>query len=198
MSRSTFELLRVPAALVLVVIAALVLWPRGGDADRPASDRESASPTVIVGQPGGAATTPSPDPVAASPLPTLTPAATPTPTPDASTPTPAPVPDTFSAEVFACRSLSGSECKGRIDRIPPDLATFSALVRFTDARAGDVINAILSGPGGTTPGGAYTLQGGGNGYYYSTFQARSLPAGEYTVTATRNGEVVATTQLVKR
>ncbi len=200
MSRSTFELLRIPAALVLLVIAVVVLWPRGGDAARSASDRETASPTVIAGEPGGAVVTPSPDPASASPLPTLTPAstATPEPTPAPVTPTPVPVPDTFSAEVVACRSLSGSDCDGRIERIPRDLATFTALVRFTDARAGDVINVVLSGPGGSAPGGAYTLQGGGNGYYYSTFQARSLPSGEYTLTATRNGEVVATTELVKR
>lgn len=197
MSRSTFEIIRVPAAVVLLALAAFVLWPRDGDA-APAADT-SPTPSVVVGQPGGEVipTTPAPSPSeSSSPIPTVTPAptATPAPTPE---PTQAPVADGFGAEVLVCRSISGSTCNDRLERIPPNLATFTALVRFTDAQAGDVINAVLSGPAGTIPGGAYTLQGGGNGYYYSTFQARGLPAGEYTMTATRNGEAVATTRVVK-
>ncbi|MCV0403355.1 MAG: hypothetical protein K5924_06550 [Chloroflexi bacterium] len=202
MSRSTFEIIRVPAAVLLLAIAAFVLWPRGGDAS-PAADAASATPSIVVGQPGGEVVPPSEEPSAseqATPIPTLTPAPTattaptPEPTPD---PTQPPGPNGFTAEVLVCRSISGSSCNDRLERIPPNLATFTALVRFTDARAGDVINAVLSGPSGTIPGGAYTLQGGGDGYYYSTFQARGLPAGDYTMTATRNGEEVASTRLVK-
>ena len=51
----------------------------------------------------------------------------------------------------------------------------------------------LKGPAGTIPGGAYTLQGGGDGYYYSTFSAGGLPAGDYTLVATRNGDQIANT-----
>ncbi len=196
MSRSALEALRAPVALVLVVIAAFVLWPRGADPS-PAAAEGSPTPSVVIGEPGGevVAATPSPIP---TPVPTLTPAPTtpaPTPSPD---PTPDAVADEFTAEVLACRSLRGSECNDRLDRIPNNAPTFTALVRFTDARAGDVINVILAGPNGSTPGGAYTLQGGGNGYYYSTFQARGLPAGDYTLTATRNGQEVATTSLTRR
>lgn len=194
MSRSTFELLRAPVALVLVLIAAFVLWPRGTDSS-PIAAEPSPTPSVVVGEPGGEVVAATPTP---TPLPTLTSAPTtppPTPSPD---PTLAPVADGFTAEVLACRSISGSECNGRLDRIPPNAPTFTALVRFTDARAGDVINVMLTGPNGSTPGGAYTLQGGGNGYYYSTFQARGLPAGDYILAATRNGEEVATTSLARR
>lgn len=194
MSRSTFEALRAPLALVLVLIAAFVLWPRGTDSS-PIAAETSPTPSVVIGEPGGEVVSATPTP---TPVPTLTPAPTtpaPTPSPD---PTPAPVADGFTAEVLACRSISGSECNDRLDRIPPNAATFTALVRFTDARAGDVINVTLTGPNGSTPGGAYALQGGGNGYYYSTFQARGLPAGDYTLTATRNGQEVATTSLVRR
>lgn len=203
MSRSTFEILRVPAAVVLLALAAFVLWPRGGDAS-PAAEAESPAPSVVVGQPGGEVV-PAPAESSASdgpsPIPTLTPAPTATPAPGTPEPTPQPTQaaaDGFSAEVLVCRSISGSTCNDRLERITPNLASFTALVRFTDARAGDVINAVLNGPGGAIPGGAYTLQGGGNGYYYSTFQARGLPAGEYTMTATRNGQEVASTGLVKR
>ena len=49
----------------------------------------------------------------------------------------------------------------------------------------------MSGPGGTIAGGPFTLQGGGDGYYYSTFPAGGLPDGEYTLIATRNGTEVA-------
>ncbi|MEO5985809.1 MAG: hypothetical protein ABIW50_05555 [Candidatus Limnocylindria bacterium] len=194
MSRSTFESLRAPVAVVLVVIAAVVLWPRGSDPSAAAAG-VSPTPSVVVGEPGGEVIAATPTPLPPIPAPTLTPAPTPTATP---VPTPAPVADGFSAEVLACRSISGSECNDRLDRMPPNAATFTALVRFTDARAGDVINVVLAGPNGSTPGGAFTLQGGGDGYYYSTFQARGLPAGDYILTATRNGAQVATTSLTRR
>ena len=66
-------------------------------------------------------------------------------------------------------------------------------MRFTDANAGDAISVNLTGPSGTIAGGPYTLQGGGDGFYYSIFSVGGLPNGEYTLTATRNGTEVATT-----
>lgn len=194
MSRATFEQLRVPAALVLIAIAAFVLWPRGG-AEQASADQTPA-PSVIVGEPGGAvfpSPTPTPPP---TPIPTATPAATPNATP-APTPTateaPPPPADAFTAQVLACRSISGSTCNGQLGNLPPNVNTFTALVLFTDANAGDTLNASVAGPGGTLAGSPYALQGSGDGYFWAQFQAAALPSGDYVVTATRNGEEVATT-----
>ena len=66
-------------------------------------------------------------------------------------------------------------------------------MRFTDASAGDAIAVVLDGPGGTIAGGPYTLGGGGDGYYYSTFNLGGMPGGEYQLIATRNGSEVAET-----
>ncbi len=93
----------------------------------------------------------------------------------------------------ACRSISGPTCNGQLGTLPGDAPNFTALVNFTDGNAGDQLNAILSGPVGTIPGFPYPLQGSGDGYYYSQFQAGGLPAGIYTLTATRNGNPVAVT-----
>jgi len=182
MSGLTFEQLRIPLALLLIIIVAFIFLPGlGRDDGQPLASDTSPSPSIVVGEPGGA--------VIATPAPTAAPTAAPTPTPPA-TPTPQPA-DTFSASVLACVSLSGSNCVGNFDRMPRRLAAFTALVTFSDARAGDTISVLLTGPV-TLNGGPYTLQGGGNGYYYSTFQARGLPEGDYTLTATRNGTAVAT------
>ena len=113
------------------------------------------------------------------------------------TPTPVPAVDGFGAQVLACRSISGSTCNDRLGTLPPSAGTMTALVIFTDASAGDTMNAILSGPSGPIDGFPYTLEGGGDGYYYTTFTMRGLPAGDYTITATRNGEAVATTTFRK-
>jgi hypothetical protein len=51
----------------------------------------------------------------------------------------------------------------------------------------------LVGPNGTIAGSPFTLQGSGDGYYYSIFTVAGLPTGEYTLTATRNGTEVAQT-----
>ena len=186
MSRTTFDEIRAPVALVLVIIAAFVLWPRGEEREiAAASPSPSPRPSVIVGEPVGEVLPPS---VAPTPIPTATAAATPTPTPEV---------DTFSAEVLVCRAISESTCDDEIRRLGPNTESVTALVRFSDANAGDLIEAILVGPAGTIPGGEYALQGGGNGYYYSTFQAANLPRGEYTVSATRNGVEVATTSFRK-
>lgn len=196
MSRSTLEWIRWPVAIGLLLIAVFVLFPRGGD---DANADASPTPSVILGEVGGQimSSTPAPSPVAeASPLPTLSPVATPQPTPDV-TATPVPQADGFTAEVLACRSISGSSCSDQLGTLPPGAGAFTALVRFTDATAGDAMNAILDGPTGTISGFAYNLQGGGDGYYYTQFQAGGLPAGEYTLTATRNGEPVAVTTFTK-
>ena len=200
MSRETVEQLRLPVGLLLLVLVAFWFWPRGG-AEEPAA-AASASPSVIVGEIGGEAVTPEPEPTdtpAATPSPTAEPTDTPEPTPEATRePTQPPAQgDGFTAEVLACRSISGSSCNGQLGTLPAGASSFTALVRFTDARAGDTMNAVLDGPSGRIGGFPYTLQGSGDGYYYSQFQAGGLPAGSYTLTALRNGEPVATTTFRK-
>jgi hypothetical protein len=180
-------------AAVLLVIVAFALWPRETE---PLDADASPSPSVVVGELGGEVLSSEPPPAAtadATPEPTATPRDSPTPEPTATMATA----DGFGAEVLACSSISGDSCNGQLGTLPPSAGTFTALVRFTDANAGDEMNATLAGPSGTIGGFPYTLQGGGDGYYYSQFQAGSLPAGEYTLTATRNGEVVATTSFSK-
>jgi hypothetical protein len=194
MPSSSLAWVRWPLALVLLGVAAVLLLPRGTD---PRAADDSPKPSVAVGELGGEllSPTPSPEPsVASTPIPTQTPNDTPTAEPVA---TPATAADRFGAEVLACRSISGSSCNDQLGTLPPTAASFTALVRFSDARAGDRMNATLDGPSGEIGGFPYTLQGGGDGYYYSEFPAGSLPAGEYTLTATRNGEVVATTSFSK-
>lgn len=204
MSRETLETLRLPAAILLLVVVAFVFFPRGDDGN--AASTASPEPSVIVGQPGGEVLTPAPQPTATpeptlKPTPAPTPAPTPTPEPTPEpTPTPTPQPataDGFSAEVLACRSISGSSCNGQLGTLPASASTFTALVRFSDANGGDTMNAVLDGPSGRIDGFPYTLQGGGDGYYYSQFQAGNLPGGTYTLTALRNGEPVATTTFRK-
>lgn len=186
MAPSTFERVRFPAALVLLLVVGFVLWPRDGP--EPTVGTSVPSPTVIVGVPGGEVI--ATEPPTPTPIPTATPAPTPAPTPTA---VPPPPPDTFTAEVLVCRSIDGSTCNGQIDRLPPNVGAFTTLIRFTDANAGDTLNAVLAGPAGTLAGSPYALQGSGDGYFWAQFQAGSLPSGEYVVTATRNGEEVATT-----
>ena len=196
MSRSTFELLRLPAALLLIVISVFLLWPRADGERNPVAATPTPRPSVIVGIPGGEIVSPSAKPTAATPIPTLSapPTAEPTVAPTA---TIAPAEDGFTADVLVCRSISGSVCNEQLSIVRDGLASFTALIRFTDADAGDTISVVLSGPSGIIPGGPYTLQGGGDGYYYSTVQAGGLDAGRYTVTATRNGDEVATTGFTK-
>jgi hypothetical protein len=197
MSAPTFEQLRIPAALILIIVAFFIFVP-GGDRDpEPTAAGPAQGSTATVGPPGGAVIeTPPPTPiptatVAPSPKPTPRPSRTPRPTPE---PTQAAVAGgEFRAEVLACRSISGSSCNGEVARLPGAAGSMTALVRFTDANAGDAIAVTLSGPGGTIAGAPYTLQGAGNGYYYSTFSVGSLPNGRYTLVATRNGSEVART-----
>ena len=186
MSEPTFEQLRIPAALILIITVAFIFLPRSGD-EEPAATTEApaarSSPTA--GQPGGAVTATVPP----TPLATLTPPPTSTPKPTAT-----PVADSgFAAEVLACRVIAGPSCIGQFGVIPARAGTFTALVRFSAANAGDAMGVTLAGPGGTIGGSPYTLQGGGDGYYYSTFSIAGLPMGEYTLVATRNGTEVAQT-----
>ncbi len=191
MSRATFEQLRGPAALILIVVAAVVLWPRGGA--ESASANPTPTPTVIVGIPGGEvfpSPTPTPRP---TPIPTATPAATPAPTAAPTEPPTTPPADGFTAQVLVCRSISGSTCNDQVTTLPPSAGALTTLVLFTDAIAGDTLNTILSGPAGPQAGSPYALQGSGDGYFWSQFQAAGLPSGDYVVTATRNGVQVAVT-----
>ena len=105
MSGLTFEQLRIPIAVVLVLAAAIIFWPRGTGGE-PAADIESPSPSIVVGQPGGV--------VLQSSAPAATPIPTVAPTPTlAATPTPAAADQPgFSAEVLACESISGDACNG--------------------------------------------------------------------------------------
>lgn len=194
MSRSSFELLRIPVALVLIGLTIFILWPRGGDTS-PSAGEATARPSVVVGEPGGVIFSPSAAPASSTAAPTVSSVPTPSPATAAATPTIAP--DQFAADVQACRSISGAECRGPVDTLPPSADSLTALVRFTGSRSGDAINAVLQGPSGTFEGGAYSLQGGGDGYYFATFAVEGLQEGEYTLTATRNGDQVARTSFVK-
>lgn len=196
MPRDQLERLRLPAVLLLVAVAAIVFWPRGPA--EPAVVEATPTPHVVVGEPGGG--------LLASPTPTAAPRAIPTPTPPDPSPTPTPTEeppeqpvaaDGFTAQVLACRSISGSACNGQLGELPPNAGSFTALVLFTDASAGDQLNAILDGPAGTITGTPYALGGGGDGYFWSQFQIGALPAGDYVVTATRNRTPVGTTAFRK-
>lgn len=200
MPGTTFEQLRWPVAIGLLLLAVFILFPRDGeDAVADVTPR----PSAVLGEVGGEVISTAPEPTeppAPTPIPTVAPPATAAPTrapTEEPAATPAPQPDGFTAEVLACRSISGSTCNNQLGTLPPSAGAFTALVRFTDADAGDEMNAFLDGPSGTISGFAYNLQGGGDGYYYTQFQAGGLPAGEYTLTATRNGEPVAVTQFRK-
>jgi hypothetical protein len=186
---TTFEQLRIPLAVILLVVALFILWPRGGDEVLQAN-QPSASASVVVGEAGGevvVVATPTPVPATPSPSAAPTSSATPVPTPEP--------PDTFSAEVFACRDLNGSRCRGEFEKFPRRGDRFTALVRFEDARAGDTISVTLTGPGVEINGGPFTLEGGGDGYYYSEITYGDLDDGEYVLTALRNGAEVASISL---
>jgi hypothetical protein len=186
LSRSQFEALRLPVALVLLVVAGYVLLPRFGADSALTVPTASASPSIVVGDISGvvvpdATATPTPAPTA-PPTPTAAPTATPRPAAEA------------GAELLACRRISGSRCEREIDGLDRN-GRFTALVLFDDARAGDTVEVVLRGPSGPVTGGPYTLDGGGEGYYYATFSAGGLPDGEYTLVALWNGVEVDTLTL---
>ena len=192
MSRSTLELLRIPLLLILVAAIAFFLWPRG--ADEAPGAAASPSSTVVVGQVGGAVVSPAASASASVPTPVPTVALSPAPEPTVSpVPPPPPAADGFTGVIRACESISGSTCNGQLGTLAAGSPTFTALVTFTAANAGDQLNAVLNGPSGTIAGAPYALQGSGDGYYYSQFQAGGLPPGSYTLTATRNGNEIAVT-----
>lgn len=196
MSGRTFEQLRLPAALVLVLIAAFVFMPRDGGPTSTTASVDEGDVAAVAGEPGGAVTsTPTPEATISIPIVTASPTPSPTATaePTAEPTAAAAANDGFAAEILACRSISGSTCVGQLGTLPGGAATVTALVRFTDATAGDVISVTLSGAGGTIAGGPYTLGGSGSGYYYSTLSVGGLPSGDYSLIATRNGTEVATT-----
>lgn len=195
MPRSTLEQVRLPLALALLLVAILVVVVSGNDDDELAT---GPSPSVVVGEPGGGvieATPGPPSPAGTSPTATApatsqpTEAATPEPTP-----APTPQPDGFTAEIHACRSLSGSTCVDELTDLG-EVEVFTALLLFTDSNTGDTMNAVLRGPSGPIEGGAYTLPSGGDGYYYATFSTGGLESGEYTLIGMRNGDEVASTQV---
>ena len=196
MSAPQLERLRFPVALGLLLIFAILFWPRG--AASPAVGNASPTPGVIAGEPGGQVVDATPSAPPPTPIPTATAAATPEPTaaPTEAPPPPA-APDGFSADLLVCGSVSGSNCNDEVSTLASDAGSFTALVLFSSARAGDQLNATLSGPSGTIAGSPYTLPGGGDGYFWAEFQVGGLPAGEYVVTALRNGEQVAATGFVK-
>lgn len=186
MTNETFERLRLPVAGLLLALAAVLLWPRGSStpvAD-PGTTPTAPAPTVVV---GGAVIEAS-LPATPSTPPTATATAPATPSPVV---TPAPAPDTFSARIQACRRLDGSRCRGEFEEFPRRSDSFIALVTFSDARSGDVISARLTGPGVEIHGGPFTLDGGGDGYYYATIRYDDLPEGDYALIALRNGIEVA-------
>jgi hypothetical protein len=192
MGGMTFERARIPLAAVLLGIALFALWPRdGGGGQATAEESARAAMVVEVGGEVVLEPTVAPTPVA-TPVPTAepTPEATPVPTP--------PQPDTFTADVLACRDNDGADCRGEFERFPRRGESFTALVRFEDARAGDTISVTLTGPGVQINGGPFTLEGAGDGYYYSRITYGDLDRGEYVLAALRNGAEVTRTTLRQR
>jgi hypothetical protein len=185
-TRSQLEVLRLPVALVLLVIAGFVLLPRFGAESAETVPSVAASPSIVVSGISGAV---APDPTA---TPTAVPTATPTPT---AAPTATPRPATAAgAELMACGRIYGSRCDRELDDLDRN-GPFTALVLFDDARAGDTVEVVLRGPSGPVSSGPYTLGGGGEGYYYATFSAGALPDGEYQLVALWNGVEVDTLAL---
>jgi len=178
----------------------------------PRADADAAASQVVIGQAEGVALPATPGAAPATPAPpsatepggstgtSLTATSEPTPSP-----TPPPTPsnieeastdDGFSADVVVCSSVSGSTCHGQTSTISSGTATIWLMVAFRDAGDGDRIGMGLSGPGGSRDGGSYAVNGG-DGRAWAQVSGRLEP-GQYTVTATRNGEVVAQSPLEVR
>jgi hypothetical protein len=180
----------IPALAGLVVLG-LLIGVITGDAAEPAGSKAdpsaSTSPiAVVAGAPDGkswplALTAPSSTATTSTPPPTPTPTPAPTKPPKAD--------DGFTAEVMICKSVRGSHCQGATDTIDGDVGTIWIMVAFENSKGGDRIGMELSGPGGTRDGGAYRVNGG-DGRAWSRV-AGKLEPGDYTLVATRNGEVVA-------
>jgi hypothetical protein len=199
------------ALLVALLIAGLIIGslvnlvthaPRAAEAGAgPAAT--SAATDVLIGQADGeivrgtASQAPSGDSITAGEPATPAPTATPTPTPEATDAQSGndgqQGSDGFSAEVVVCQSVKGSHCSGQTDEISTRVRTIWIMVSFKNAASGDRIGMTLSGPGGTRDGGRYAVKGG-DGRAWAEISGR-LSRGDYTVTATRNGAVVAESTL---
>lgn len=181
----------------LLVAGAVLLLGLGFVGSRLVGGEPAPSPqTGFVGAGGAVTEQALPTQVPLVPSRTASPTPTPSPSPTP-TPTPTPAPDAFSggfsADVVACRSLAGDRCRDEIDELRSG-GSFTALMRFENIVAGDEVAISLAGP--ATYGGApYTMQGGGDGYYYSEFSLGGAPDGEYELIATRNGAEVASTTI---
>jgi hypothetical protein len=179
----------IPALAGLVVLG-LLIGVISGDAAEPSSSKTdanaSASPTAVVaGAPNGKSW----------PLVLTAPSSTATPSTAPATPAPTAEPtkkprhaDGFSADVMICKSVRGGHCQGATDTIDGDVDTIWIMVAFENSKRGDRIGMELSGPGGTRDGGSYRVYGG-DGRAWSRV-AGNLKPGDYTLVATRNGEVV--------
>ena len=190
---------RLRALAPLLVAGALVLLGAGFVGSRLFAEPEPMTSSGFVGAGGAVTQQILPTEVPLVPSRTTTPRPSPTPTATPS-PTPSPAPDAFAggfeAEVFACRSLAGDRCRGQLDQLRSG-DSFTALMRFANIAAGDAVAISLVGP--ATYGGApYTMQGSGDGYYYSDFVLGGAPSGEYALVATRNGAEVARSELTVR
>ena len=84
-------------------------------------------------------------------------------------------------------------CNDQLGTLPADAGAFTALVRFTDASAGDQLNAIAHRTGGHDRRLPVHAAGRRERLLLHQLQTSNLPAGDYTLTATRNGDEVATT-----
>ena len=172
-------------ALIVALLTAGCVF--GTDDGAPAAEPDTAASQVLVGEPGGEVL--------------ATPAESSTPSPPAEpvasqTAAPTSAATTVGAEILACASISGPACEGQLTRLD-GVDRFVALVRFEAARAGDTVEAVLEGPSGSVRSGAYTLEGGGRGYYYAELTLPELSSGSYTLTALWNGAPAAETTLTK-
>jgi hypothetical protein len=145
MSEPMFEQLRIPAALVLIITVAFIFLPRSGEEEPAAATATPAarsSPTA--GEPGGAITA------------TVTPTAAADAEPDAGSDRDA-VPDARPRHLPGRGPGVPRDCwidvywPARV--LPARAGALTALVRFSDANAGDTISVALGGPGGTIDGG---------------------------------------------
>ncbi len=154
---------------------AMVVW--GTVEPQPTEAAAQDQAAVATGEPTTAAPTtqPTPDP---TPEPTAQP-----------TPVPPVFADGFSAQILACRSISGPRCQGQLDVV--EGGQFVVLVQLEATKAGDVMTSHLVGPSGSTELQRFVVQRGGGGYMYTTQSAASFAAGEYRLVAQRNGTTVS-------
>ena len=156
---------RGPLTASATLATCLLLTACAATDNAPPTPSASAS-GIVVGEPEGEAfpvETPSPAPTGTLP---------PTPSPAI-----APAADGFNALVAACALVADGTCQGQLNSL--DGATrFVALVSFSAANRGDIIEAVLEGPSGPLRTGPYALQGSGAGYYYAEFSLPSLAPGK--------------------